>query len=118
RVLVRLGARVAQEDSGEGGRTPCREPLGQLLSLGQRYRGGIEQEGLRLFFHGPDHVRMAMSRRSDRMTAIGVEPLISVFVDQPRSMAANRTNRHLGIDRQQRWWVFRRLTQRRGLQHG
>ncbi len=78
--------------------TPCGQPLGQLLALRQRHRGRIEEQRLRLLRYGANDVGMAMPGRGHGVTSVGIEPLVSVLVDQPRAVTANRSYRHLGID--------------------
>ena len=86
RVLVGFRARVAEEHPPERIRTQLRQLLGQALPLRQRHGGRVEQELRRLLGDGAHDVGMAVPGRGDRVTAVGIEPLVR----RPRPPARSR----------------------------
>jgi hypothetical protein len=43
-------------------------------------------------------VRVAVAGGGNGVASVGIEPLVSVFVDEPGAPAADRTDRELGIN--------------------
>ena len=105
RVLVGLRARVAEEDPPERRRTELGQLLRQRLALRQRHGRRIEQELRRLLGDGPHHVGMAVAGRGHGVAAVGIEPLVAVRVHQPRAVAADRADRHRGVDGKERGYT-------------
>ena len=70
----------------------------------------VEQQTLRLIGDRPNYVRMGVAGGGNRVTAISIEPLLARIVDKPRTVAADWTNRELGIDGKQRRPVGRILS--------
>ena len=100
-VLVRLRARVAEEHPPERIGTERGETLRQLLAERARHGGRVEEQCGRLFRDGADHVRMRVPGGGHRVSAVGVEPLVSILVHQPRAVAAHRPDREGGVHREE-----------------
>ena len=89
RVLVGFSARVAEKDPVQRARAQLRESLREYLAVLMRDGARIEEEPLRLVRDGPNNVGMRVAGGGDRVPAVGVEPLIARFIDQPGAPAAD-----------------------------
>ena len=109
RVLVRLRAGVAEEHPGTGHRAPAgRARAARRSRCCERHRRRIEEQRLRLSRDGRDDVRVAVPGGRHGVSAVGVEPLVALGVDQPGATAADGPHRHLGVDGEQRVGVSAR----------
>src|SRR3972149_3328978 len=92
--LVRLGARVREEDAiGEG---VLAEELRQLRLLGDVEVVGDVDEGRRLLAQRPHDLRGAVAERRHRGAAGEVQVLLAVRVPDSRSLASHQGYREIG----------------------
>ncbi len=98
RILVGFGARVTKKHAGERTGAQVDERFGQGLAKWMRHCRGIEQQLGCLLTNRSDDAGVTMAGRGYGVTAVCVEPLIPILVDEPRSAAACGADGELGID--------------------
>jgi hypothetical protein len=109
RVLVGFSARVAEEDPVQRAGAQLGESLGEYLAVLMRDSARIKEEPLSLLRDGPNDVRMRVAGGRNGVPAVGVEPLVAGFIDQPGSPAADGTDGELGVDGEEGGSAARRL---------
>src|SRR5688500_3871308 len=102
RVLVRLGARVAEEDATSRKRTERGQPIGEHLTEGVANGARVEEELLRLLGNRAHDARVAVAHRGDGVPAVSIEPAMAVAVDEPSPAAGDRSHGERVVDRQER----------------
>jgi hypothetical protein len=58
----------------------------------------IKEQVFRLILHRPDDVRMAVPGSRNGVASVGIEPLVSLLVDEPGAPSADRADGELGVD--------------------
>jgi hypothetical protein len=109
RVLVGFSARVAEKDPVQRAGAQLSEALREYFAVLMRDGAGIEKQTLRLVRNSPNDIRMRVASGGNSVPAVGVEPLIARFIDQPGSPAADGTDGELGVDGEESGWTARRL---------
>jgi hypothetical protein len=101
RVLVRLRARVAEEHPLKRVGAQGRQALGQTLAKRVGDGSRIEEQRSSLLRNRTHHVRVTVAGSRYRVPSVGVQPLVSILIDQPRAVPAHRADRELGVDREE-----------------
>ena len=98
-VLVRLGARVAEEDRVERQRRETHQPRGGSRAHVERHGVALEGKRMRLLGERREPARVAVAQRRDRVTPVEIEHASAVARHEVHARGTDDVERKLRVDR-------------------